>query len=454
MIRTPAANLTLRTIAIFFAATVVLVIAAGCTKSGSAEASHDAVIWEAWDAVNKSYVGAKALDAELVMDGVINGMLDFAEKPAYPFLTQLDQVVDRPPKRVPEELNDLWRAWTLMGDTWPGVDSGQLSEAALRGMMESLGDPVSGYLNPEAYERSKESDSGSYEGIGAVIGLQNGQVTVISPMSGSPAERAGLMRGDVILEVNDRSVVGNSLEDATRQVKGGAGTRVTFIIQRPTENEPREINITRASIDIPTVEMSLLPGSVAYLRMLEFKDGTPDEVLDILERFNQLETLGVIIDLRNNQGGSLEVARKVAGEFLPAGPFIYQVDSQDLRQDLGIEEAGVLTDEMAMVVLVNEGTEAEAEAFAAALQGTGGATVIGATTMGLGTSNVYIELSNGSAIYIPVSNWFTPSGASLAGRGVKPDVEALLSEQDLLLGRDSQLNVAYNHLDSLLPDFR
>ena len=303
-------------------------------------------------------------------------------------------------------------------------------------------------------DSKKGMNKSSYEGIGAVIGLQDGQLTIISPMSGGPAEKAGLERGDLILKVNGRSVEGQSLEVASGYVKGAVGTRVTFLIQKPGENEPREINVTRALIEIPTIEMSLLPGSVGYLRFIEFNEGTLDETLDVLERFNQLDTLGIIIDLRNNNDGSIKHAGAVAGQFVPAGPFIYEIDNNDRRQDFSIEKSGILTDGVNLVVLVNQGTGGAAEAFAAALRDMGGATLIGARTSGSGSSNMYMELNNGSALYIPTSRWFTTEGLSLLGDGLKPDEEAALTEQDISLGRDSQLNAAYNHLDGLLPDYR
>jgi len=394
------------------------------------------------------------LDAELVVGGVVNGMLDFAEKPPYPFLTDLGQMTTRAPRKVPRELTDIWRAWTLFGEEWPDVDPNLLSEAALRSMMESLGDPVSTYLSAEAYERVQRGDQGSYEGIGAVIGIENGQVTIVSPMSDSPAERAGLRQGDVILQINGNPVVGDTLEEAVAEIKGEAGSRVTFLIQRPAEAEPREISLTRATIDVPTVDMSLLPGSVGYLYIEKLQDNTLDEVLDNLELFNRLETLAVILDLRSTVGGSLEVARSVASQFLADGLFLYEIDNKEDRTELRVEEGGIATEEGLLVVLVNEGTSEAAEALAGALQDSGRAVLLGDRTQGKGSTNVYHELSNGGALLMPASYWYTPSGRSIVKEGIQPDIEASLSQQDLLAGTDSQLQKAYDYLDAQLPSFR
>ncbi len=390
----------------------------------------------------------------MVAGDVIMGMLDFAEKPSYPFLTQLDQVRSRTPALVPEGFEDVWRAWSLFRKTWPEVDPELLSEAALHSMMGSLGDPVSAYLNPEAYERSQEEAPGSYEGVGAVIGMQDGQLTIVSPMSGGPAERAGLRRGDVILEINDEPVAGQDIEEATANIKGPVGSRVTFLIQRSTESEPREITVTRGTIDIPTVDMSLLPSSVGYIYIQAFREHTLDEVLDVLETFNELDTLGVVLDLRSNEEGSLEVARDVAAQFLSEGLFLYQLDNHQNRTELSIESSGTLTEGVKLVVLVNEGTAEAAEALAGALQDSGKGIIFGDPTRGKGSTNSYAKLSNGGALYLPVSYWYMPSGRAITPEGIIPDIAASLSQEDLILSRDSQLAKAYDYLDKELPAFR
>ena len=442
-------------IALPLASVAALLLFTACSSTRTASPAPDAVIWEAWEVVKSSYVNADLLDAEVVTGGVISGMLDFAKKPAYPFLTRLDQVVDRPPRTVPEELADLWRAWTLFRTTWPDVDPELLSEAALHGMMSSLGDPVSTYLTTEAYEMSQEEEEpGSYEGIGAVLGIENGQLTIMSPMSGGPADRADLRRGDVILAINGELVAGKTPDEATEDVRGDAGTRVTFLIRRSSESEPREISLTRATIDIPTVDMSLLPGSIGYLHIAKFRDNTLDEVLDNLETFNRLDTLGVILDLRSNLGGSLEVARDVASQFLGEGLFLYEVDSNQARTDLVVTEGGIATEVVEMVVLVNESTAEAAEALAGALQDSGRAVVMGDPTQGRGSTNIYRGLSNGGALYLPVSYWHTPSGRSIIDEGIKPNIEASLTSEDFALNRDSQLIRAYEYLNEQLPAFR
>ena len=404
--------------------------------------------------IKASYVNGPSLDSELVIGGAVNSMLEFAERPAYPFLTRLDQVVGRPPRHVPEEMQDLWRVWVLVRSTWPDLDPTLLSGAAIDGIMRSLGDSTSSYLTQEAYRRFLEEEPSRYDGIGTSLGVENGQLVIRSPMSGGPADRAGLQRGDVILAIDGSSIAGQTPDEATANIRGPAGTRVTFLIRRPTESDTREVSVTRTTIDIPTVDMSLLPGSIGYIHIEKFGDNTVGELLDGLENFNRLETLGVLLDLRNNAEGPLEVALNVGSQFLESGLFLYEVDNEKARKDHNVNEGGASTDVMVMVVLVNEGTGGAAEALAGALQDSGRAIVMGESTLGRGSTTTFHHLSNGDVLQFPVSYWYTPSGRSITDVGIKPDLEISLIDEEFQMNRDSQLISAYEYLDEQLPAFR
>ena len=444
------------------AASLVLLTLAACQgRPGSSTGSGpEQVVWEGWSVIIDSYVASDSLDSERVAGDIIVGMLDAAEKPHYPFLSDMSDFRGRPPGSVPEGFEDVWRAWQLFLQTWPEVDPAVLADAALTSMMASLesDDRVSSYLNAEDYQRSQEDEREvSYQGVGAVMSMEDGQLTIVSLMSDAPAARAGLQRNDVILEVDGVPVGGTEISDATSSIRGPSGTRVTFLIQRPTETDPREVSITRGNVNVPTVDMSLLPSSVGYMYIQAFYDHTIDEVLDVLETFNELETLGMVLDLRSNRIGSLELARDVAAQFISDGLFAYQVDNEQNRTDLHLQEGGgtgVLDQEVKLVILVNQGTAEAAEALAGALQDAGRGIVMGDPTGGRGSTNDYFTLSNGGALYLPVSHWFTPLGRAISGEGIQPDIAASLSQEDLIMNRDSQLQRAYEYLDQSLPAFR
>jgi len=415
---------------------------------------HQDILWEGWEVIESSYVGWDSIDNIEVTGNTIKGMLEQLDKPAYPFLTELDDVIDQPPVSVPDGLADIWRAWTLSRAKWPDVDPSLLTEAAMKGMMQSLGDPVSNYLNQVEFKKSQQKNLTSYEGIGAVVDFRDSRLTIFSVMSDGPAQKVGLQRDDVILEIDGEPVYLSNSNEAVKKLKGASGTRVTLLIQRSRELEPRDIVVTRGTINIPTVDMSLLPSSVGYLYIREFQDHTLDEVLEVLETFNELDTLGIILDLRNNHNGGIEVARDVGAQFLPDGLFLYEIDGNNKRTDMFIEAGGTLTEGSELVVLINKGTAQAAEALAGSLQDAGVGIVIGDRSKGLGSTNIYSELSNGGAILLPVSYWYTPSGRSIIIDGIVPDIDASLSKEDFALNRDSQLKEAYDYLDKRLPAFR
>ena len=246
------------------AASLALLALAACQgrPGDSSGSGPEQVVWEGWSVIIDSYVASDSLDSERVAGDIIVGMLDAAEKPHYPFLSDMSDFRGRPPRSVPEGFEDVWRAWQLFLQTWPEVDPAVLADAALTSMMASLesDDRVSSYLNAEDYQRSQEDEREvSYQGVGAVMSMEDGQLTIVSLMSDAPAARAGLQRNDVILEVDGVPVGGTEISDATSSIRGPSGTRVTFLIQRPTETDLREVSITRGNVNVPTVDMSLSP---------------------------------------------------------------------------------------------------------------------------------------------------------------------------------------------------
>lgn len=431
-----------------------------CSQRSNIDGSDEVVssgevnlVWESWSLIMDFYVEGDSLDSEEATGNAVIGMLQAAEKSAYPFLTELDSVSAKPSADVPGELTDVWRAWVLLNEKWPDVDNKLLADAAVQGLVKTIGDDSAVHLNPESYDRARERLKGSYYGIGASVATQDGKM-VLLPMNGSPAENAGVEAGDIVLEVDQEQVEGKSFQEVIERVRGPVGTRVTLLIERADEEEPLEINVIRGDINVESVDRRLLPGAIGHIFISDFQETTPDEILDTLEELQQVDMLALILDLRSNFGGSTESAQKVASQFLPDGLFMYEVDRDGQRTDWHIQEGGTATEGFPMVVMVNEFTSGVAEALAGSLQDAGRATILGKTSLGQGSKNVFKELSDGSAIYIPVSYWYTPSGNPIKGVGIEPDIEVDLTEEDRAFGIDTQLTEAYDYLDSLLPSFR
>ena len=440
-------------------ALLALVFSVACGSSTGSEEpgpnDGNALVWEAWDQIDQSYSGREDLDLETLEGNTLRSLLELADAPAYPFLAEVGRLRGQPPPQVPPELADVWRALVLHQKKWPEIDWAELMEATISGMVSGLEDPSTVYFTAEEFQVAREiledRRKPSYLGIGATVVDQEGQV-LLFPFPDEPADKAGVDSGDALLEVDGQPVAGLSVGDIVNMVAGPpgteAGSKVSLLLQRDQEPEPLAIDVFRNDVEF-TIGRQLLPGGIGYMRINLFRDNTADRVYSALEEFNQIETLALIFDLRGNPGGSLEAARGVAGHFLPTGTlFISQQEQGGPVENLVVAEdpERPALSEPALVVLIDDQTVGEAEAVAAALQDAGRAVIIGTKSFGKGSSNTFVELSDGSAIYLPTSQWYRPSGQRLAGEGVEPDI--------LVIGPDDQISRAYQHLDESLPAFR
>ena len=296
---------------------------------------------------------------------------------------------------------------------------------------------------------------GSYEGIGASVAIEEDRILLFPfPDQDTQAEKAGIEPGDVLLEVDGESVAGLSVEETAKRVRGPAGRRVKVLVERAGEPEPLEYNVFRGDVDRPSIVSQAYPAGIWYIGVRQFLENTGDPVAEALETFERFRMLALILDLRSNPGGSPEAARLVAGQFLHLGDLVmYEVDLEGNRTDWVTLEGGLGLQDVLMVVLTNESTAGVAEAVAAALQDAGRATIIGTQTFGKATTNDFVELSNGSAIYLPTSRWYTPSGQLLEGTGIQPDLRVPFQLEDQGFG-ELQFNRAYDHLNGQLPPFR
>ena len=433
----------------------LLVVSLACRSSAETRDETD-LIWEAWDSIQLSYVNKDSLDSQVVVGNMVQSLLDLADEAPYPFLTEVGRMRGQPPVGVAPELSDVWRALTLHREKWPEFQDSLLVETAIRGMVESLDDPSAVFLaTSEDYARAQETLVGSYEGIGASVAIEEDRILLFPfPDQDTQAEKAGIEPGDVLLEVDGESVAGLSVEETAKRVRGPAGTRVKVLVERAGEPEPLEYNVFRGDVDRPSIVSQAYPAGIWYIGVRQFLENTGDQVAEALETFKRFSMLALILDLRSNPGGSPEAARLVASQFLHLGDLVmYEVDLEGNRTDWVTLEGGLGLQDVLMVVLTNEGTAGVAEAVAAALQDADRATIIGTQTFGKATTNNFVELSNGSAIYLPTSRWYTLSGQLLEGTGIQPDLRVPFQLEDQGFG-ELQFNRAYDHLNSQLPPFR
>ncbi len=300
------------------------------------------------------------------------------------------------------------------------LDVDKLTQGAVKGMVEALDDPYTSYLDTTAYELWVRSVEGKFEGIGAYVEFKDEQITIIAPIPDSPAEKAGVRAGDVILEIDGKSTEGISLIEAVLNIRGPKGTPVNLRILHQGETEPEVVEIVRAEIELPSVD-SEMKEDIAYIEIAYFSERTAQELAPVLEGITQ-EASGIILDLRNNGGGLLDAVIEVTGFFLNEGVVMDMVDNQGERTVYSVKTSQIATD-LPMVILVNGYSASGSEVLTGALQDYGRATIAGTTTFGKGSVNALYQLKDGSGLYITTARWFTPTGRLIEGEGLTPDYE-------------------------------
>ena len=357
---------------------------------------------------------------------------------------------------TPQELQTLfipfWEAWNVIHDQYVDqpVDDVKLMQGAVRGMMESLGDKHTSYMDPVNFQQANDSLAGEYEGIGAYVDTGGDFLTIQSPIPGSPAEKAGLRAGDVIVKINDKDMTGVDPEVARQQVLGPAGSVVHLTVARKGEEALLEFDVTRDKIVIKSATGKMLDNGIAYIQVTTFGDKTSAELTQALTDVLAQNPKGIILDLRNNGGGYVQTAIEVASQFLDQGVVMYEQYGDGNRTTYDVQPGGMATD-IPMVVLINEGSASASEIVAGALQDYGRATLVGMTSYGKGSVQNWIPLSDDQgAVRVTVAKWLTPNGRTIHQKGLTPDVSVPMTEEDYLNKLDPQLDAAIETLLVLL----
>ena len=325
------------------------------------------------------------------------------------------------------------------------LDPEKLSEAAIRAMVDALDDPFTAYFTAERFRMSEETFRGTFEGIGTNVTLRDGRMTIVAPLPDSPAERAGIMPGDIILEVDGKSVEGYSLSMVTDRIRGPEGEPVRLRIERPDTGELIDVTIVREGIRHVTARFELVTDRVARVQITQFVATTNDDLKRVLDEVLDLGVAGIALDLRNNPGGLITSVVDVASQFLSDGLVLFQINADGVRTEWKVTGGGKAT-EIPLVVLVNEGSASASEVLAGALQDQGRALIVGTQTFGKGVVNTPIQLSDGSGLIITTARWFTPKGRTIGNEGITPDTEVARTADDIAEGRDPQLDKAMDVL--------
>ncbi|WP_243748833.1 S41 family peptidase [Pseudomaricurvus alcaniphilus] len=308
------------------------------------------------------------------------------------------------------------------------ISDSTLLEYAIKGMLSEL-DPHSAYLNASSFDDLQVNTTGEFGGLGIEVGMENGFVKVISPIDDTPAAKAGVMAGDLIIKLDTKPVKGMNLGDAVEMMRGSKGSKITLTIVREGIEQPFELVIIRDIIKVQSVRAKILEKGYGYLRIAQFQVGTGADTIKAVEELKQDgELKGLIIDLRNNPGGVLQASVEVADAFLEDGLIVYtegRIDNSDIRYNAS---PGDLTNGLPIVVLINDGSASASEIVAGALQDHRRAVILGTQSFGKGSVQTVIPLTDDRAIKLTTALYFTPKGRSIQAQGIKPDIEVERAE--------------------------
>jgi len=371
------------------------------------------------------------------------------------------------------QLGDASRMWTVLDKLEnnfydrKAIDSQKALNGAIAGMVASLDDPYTVYLPPVQNNDFKQSLAGKFEGIGAELGLKDKNIIVVAPLDGSPAQKAGIKAGDLIVKVNGQYVNGLSLNQVVEKIRGPKGTTVKLNVQHKSGEEPVDVNIVRDTITVKSLTTwvkkvkdidainekdsqvaSLAESKVIYIRLSQFGDNTNDEwakiAADSSKQLQEDKSIkGIVFDLRNNPGGYLNDAVYIVSEFVKDGDAVMQEDKNGKRTGYPVTGKGTLTD-VPVVVLLNKGSASASEITAGALRDHGRAKIVGENSFGKGTIQQAEDLGDGAGLHITIAKWLTPNGFWVGngknGQGLKPDVAVALDQKDP--SHDTQLEKA------------
>ena len=345
----------------------------------------------------------------------------------------------------------FWEVFKILPEKYIDKDAVSAQEmvyGAIAGMVRSLGDPYTAFVNPKQNELIKSELAGAYEGVGIQIGFnEDKRLAVIAPLSGTPAEREGIFAKDIIAKIDKRDTFDLTLPEAVELIRGPAGTKVKLTLIREGEAEPIEKEVERANIDVKSVEVEFRnagSGEIAIIKVSRFGEKTDSEWDMAVGEVEVRDVDGVIVDMRNNPGGLLSSAIHLGGEFV-SGTVVKQRDANGREVESSAESQGRLL-KMPLVVIVNGGSASAAEIFAGAIQDKGRGKIIGEQTFGKGTVQDVVDLPGGSSLHVTIAQWLTPNGNSIQDAGITPDIVIDLTTDDREAKRDPQLDRALEEI--------
>jgi carboxyl-terminal processing protease len=360
-----------------------------------------------------------------------------------------------PEEAVDTDLSEFWKVWELLDQKFAAsatssveLTKEQKIQGAIDGLVRSYGDPYTSYFPPAEATAFSEDIAGNFSGVGMEVGIRNDVVTVISPLSGTPAEKAGILAGDVIVSIGGTTTEKMSIESAVKLIRGPEGTEVSFELFRAGEPEFKRITVTRAQIEVPTVKTEKR-GDTFIITLYSFNALAEQKVQLALREYVQSGAKKIVLDMRGNPGGYLQSAVSIGSYFLPAGKVIIRESFGDGRPEQVYRSQGKTLKQFApkeMVVLIDGGSASAAEILAGALGQHDVATLMGENSFGKGSVQELVNLPSGSAVKITIARWLTPDGTSISNGGISPDITVARTPEQRIAGEDPQLDAAIEYL--------
>lgn len=330
------------------------------------------------------------------------------------------------------------------------IDNSKIVYGAIRGMTSSLGDPYTTFFDPEQSKRFNDDLSGSFSGIGAEVGLKKDQLTIIAPLPDTPAEKAGIKAGDYILKIDSTDTTDMTTDQAVKLIRGQKGTNVTLNIFRDGWQKPKDIIITRDTIKVPSIKWELKDNNIAYIHIFQFDQSLEQDFKKAASEIINSPAKKIVLDLRNNPGGYLELAQYIAGWFENKGQVV-TIENFGKGKDQNIykTEGNANFANYPMAILINKGSASASEILAGSLRDNRNIQLIGEKSFGKGSVQQVLNLQDGSSVKITIAKWLTPKGVSISEVGLTPDIKVEITDSDVTAKKDPQLDKALEIIKTL-----
>ncbi|PIR58096.1 MAG: hypothetical protein COU71_00480, partial [Parcubacteria group bacterium CG10_big_fil_rev_8_21_14_0_10_38_31] len=369
----------------------------------------------------------------------------YSNRPAVEKVTNLYGKEERKPAEV--DFSPFWSAWELIDEKYPAngnkVTDQEKVWGAIEGLVASLGDPYSVFFPPSESKNFDIELKGQFGGVGIEIGIRDEMLTVISPLKGTPADKAGMKAGDKIIKVDDTSTIKMPLDEVVNLIRGEIGTAVVLTVIRKDNDEPVEVKIVRETIKIPTLDTEQKENGIFVISLYNFSAGSANAFREALREFVLSGSDKLILDLRGNPGGFLDAAVDISGWFLPAGKVVAREHFGGGKDDFLYKSKGPdIFNNLPFVILVDQGSASASEIVAGALREHGVATLVGEKTFGKGSVQEVVPVTADTSLKITIAKWLTPNGLSISDEGLTPDVEVEITKEDFEAEKDPQLEKA------------